>query len=58
MMQVSRADRALSTLGGTALPPTPMRWQLMRSPSSRKLSRPTTTPFSDATTVQHRVELG
>ena len=41
----------LSTLGGTALPPTPMRWQSMRSPSSRKVSLPTTTPFSEATTA-------
>ena len=38
-------------LGGMALPPTPMRQQSIRSPSSRKVSRPTTTPFSEATTA-------
>ncbi len=42
----------LSTLGGIALPPTPMRVQSIRSPASRKLSRPTTTPFSEATTCR------
>jgi hypothetical protein len=41
----------LSTLGGMAFPPTPMRAQSMTSPSSWNVSRPTTTPFSDATTV-------
>jgi hypothetical protein len=43
--------RTLSMFGGMALPPTPMRRQSMKSPSSRNDSRPTTTPFSDATTV-------
>ena len=42
----------LSTLGGMALPPTPMRAQSIGSPSSRNVSRPTTTPFSDATTCR------
>lgn len=41
----------MSTLGGMALPPTPIRWQSIRSPSSRNDSLPTTTPFSDATTA-------
>jgi hypothetical protein len=41
----------LLMLGGMALPPTPMRLQSMSSPSSVKVSRPTTTPFSDATTA-------
>ena len=38
-------------LGGMALPPTPMRRQSIKSPSSRNVSRPTTTPFSEATTA-------
>ena len=47
----------LSTLGGIAFPPTPMRWQSIKSPSSRKVSRPTTTPFSDATTAQYSLHI-
>lgn len=42
---------ALSMFGGMALPPTPMRRQSIGSPSSRNVRRPTTTPFSDATTA-------
>ena len=45
------------TYGGIAFPPTPILVQSMRSPSSRNVSCPTTTPFSDATTLrQERVQ--
>ena len=51
-LQVRRAtSRALSMFGGMALPPTPILEQSMASPSSLNVSRPTTTPFSDATTA-------
>ena len=40
-----------SAVGGIALPPTPILVQSIVSPSSSKMSRPTTTPFSDATTL-------
>jgi hypothetical protein len=46
--------RTLLMFGGMALPPTPMRLQSMLSPSSVNVSRPTTTPFSDATTAQQQ----
>jgi hypothetical protein len=46
--------RTLSKLGGMALPPTPILVQSMVSPSSVKMSLPTTTPFSLATTVNSR----
>lgn len=46
----------LSMLGGMALPPTPILPQSMWSPSSLKVRRPTTTPFSLATTC--REDLG
>lgn len=48
---------ALSMLGGMALPPTPILEQSMESPSSVKLRRPTTTPFSDATTAPSQDKL-
>lgn len=47
----SRSDTR-SMLGGIALPPTPILVQSMRSPSSEKTRRPTTTPFSEATTLR------
>lgn len=50
----AREGPTLSMLGGMALPPTPMRRQSIWSPSSRKVSRPTTTPFSEATTAGKR----
>jgi hypothetical protein len=60
--QVCSTTKALAILvlhtllmfGGMALPPTPMRLQSMWSPSSVKVSRPTTTPFSDATTARQQ----
>jgi hypothetical protein len=54
MKQAKRGAKAypltFSTCGGMALPPMPIRRQSMRSPSSLKVSRPTTIPFSEATT--------
>lgn len=49
---------ALLMFGGIALPPTPIRLQSMWSPSSVNVSRPTTTPFSEATTASHAAAAG
>jgi hypothetical protein len=46
------SKRTLSMFGGMALPPTPILLQSMKSPSSLKVNRPTTTPFSEATTLK------
>ena len=51
-MHVRSKPSHLETFEGIAFPPIPIRVQSIRSPASRYCTRPTTRPFSEATTCR------